>query len=114
MIKGSLYEKYAKERESCDILENENAFLAYRIIGEECFIQDLFVDIDQRKSGKCRELMELLREVALGAECKAITGNLFLIDSNFNQTLIAALLIGFKVIFASPQGVTISLSLEDS
>jgi hypothetical protein len=114
VIKGTLYEKYAREREGCEILENEFAFVSYRLIGDECFIQDLYVDKDERQMGKCRELIELLAELALGAECKSIIGNVFLNDPGANSTLKAALLIGFKVVVANPNCLTLMLSLEDS
>lgn len=114
MIKGTLYEKYAKERESCDILENEFGFVSYRIFESDCFIQDIYVDSECRKRGKFRELIELLEELALGAECKTITGNIFLNDQGANNTLMAALLVGFKVILSHPNCLTLMLSLEDN
>lgn len=112
MIRGSLYEKYVKERAGCEILEQDFGFISYKIENAECFIADMFVDEPERKKGRSRELMDELSEIAIDAGCLRITANIFLNDKNANQTLIAALLIGFNVISAGPVFITIEKILE--
>ena len=109
MIRGTLYEKYAKEREACELIENESAFIFYRISAKECFIADMFVEKEKRKSGEAREIIKALKGIALANECELITGNIFLTDVNANQTLLAALHVGFKVVAANQSFLTIAM-----
>lgn len=100
MIKDTMYAKYVKQRKNCEILENEYGFVVYKNTGDECFIDEMFVDESARKNGKGRELINALEQIAKSNYKKVITGNIYLNDPNCNETLISALLVGFKVVRA--------------
>jgi hypothetical protein len=52
MIKNTLYAKYILEREGLEILEDEFSFITYKIAGPECFIANMFIDQEKRKTGR--------------------------------------------------------------
>lgn len=94
MIKDTLYAKYILEREDRHVVENEAGFVTYRVAGEECFIVDMYIDPTSRRKGLSRNLVETLIQET---RCKVITANIWLNDKNANNTLKAALAIGFTV-----------------
>ena len=104
MIQDTLYAEYIKERMDCDVLENETGFITYRIIGQECFIADMYVPARLRTAGKGRSLVGELEEIAKLKGCKFISATIYLKDGGASNTLTAALLVGFRVI-AADQGV---------
>lgn len=93
----SLYAAYVKERQGLLCLWESYGFIAYKIVEHECFLSDMFIRKEDRKSGKCRELLGSLEEIAKRAECKIITANIHLWDVNANKTLAAAQACGFEV-----------------
>lgn len=97
---GDLFKSYIKEREGLSVLETEFGFVTYKFIGKECFLKDMCVSAEHRKSSKARELIEMLSEIACGAGCEFISANVFVADHGSSNTLLAALKIGFKVVRA--------------
>ena len=106
MIKNTLYAKYLKERQDIDVLENKNGFITYKISGDECFIVDMCIDQEIRALGNARLFINELEKIAKEKSCKYISGNIHLWDKGANNTLIAALNIGFKVVKAE-QGILV-------
>ncbi|MBL7545620.1 MAG: GNAT family N-acetyltransferase [Bdellovibrionaceae bacterium] len=93
----TLYSKYIKSRENADILEDEHSFVTYKISNGELIVLNLFVDKEARKNGFCRSLIVQLEDIARENSCKLMTGNIHLIDPGANETMQAALKIGFKL-----------------
>lgn len=100
MIKDSLYGKYIQERQGAEILENDFGFIIYKLNIDECFIIDMGVDFVFRKNGKGSELLATLEKVAALEGCKYISANIHISDPGHKNTVIAALLAGFKIIKA--------------
>lgn len=113
MIKDTLYAKYIKQRENAEVLETDKGFVVYKFIEDEIFIKEIFIDESNRQSGVCRELVTKLEDIARINNKKIITGKIFLNDPNCNQTLIAALLIGFKVIRADQDIILILKEIKE-
>lgn len=107
MIADTLYAKYISEREDAKILENENSFLIYKIINKEIIILNLYVDIKNRKSGICANLIFNLETIAKENECDILSGHIQLNDIGCNVTMLAALNLGFKIGAANQQSILI-------
>lgn len=107
MIKDTLYAKYIKERDQVEILENESGFLFYKIIGKDCLIVDLFIDPELRNLGECRKLIEELVALAKSANCESLFGNIQINDHGASRTMKAALALGFEILSANIQLITI-------
>lgn len=113
MIKDTLYAKYISQRSGHEILENEHGFVIYKINGEECFIVDMFVDINSRKKYYGSEFINELVEIAKSKKCKVITANVHLWDANYQVTLVSSFKNGFNIVRASNDILLISRNLED-
>lgn len=67
--------KYLKEREGLDSIVQDNGFASYRINCEECYIRDIWVDPEHRKSDVASEMADLIAEIAKKSGCKYLTGS---------------------------------------
>jgi len=101
MLKDTLYAKYIKERDDREILEDEFGFITYKISGEECYINDMCIDLSERSGSRGRNLIEQLKEIALKLGCTFISANIYLADKGSSNTLFASLKVGFKVVKAN-------------
>lgn len=79
----SLYSEYIKEREGKSILETKTGFAVYVIEGDECYIEEIFVIKEFRKSSVAREMADEISEIAKGRGCKFLTGT---VDPNANAS----------------------------
>lgn len=113
MISETLYARYIGEREGSQIIENENGFITYKINGEECFLVDMYVRMEVRRSGEGRKLLNELIKIAKGHECKFISANIYTVDHGATNTLKAALISGFELLSAKNECVTILLNLRE-
>lgn len=112
MISKTLYGKYLEERGGGKLIEDDMGFVTYRIEGKECFLMEIFADPHNRKIGIARDLVNRLSEAARAAGCTIITANIYLNDPCANNTLISALLIGFKLVSANGNTLLIALNLS--
>ena len=112
MIKNTKYAKYIKQRANSEVLENENGFIIYRIVRDECFIVDMFVDKDLCGAGVCRKLINDLSAIAKENSCEFISGNIHLNDPGCHKTIMAAIHVGFKIIKADLNILVIKKDLE--
>lgn len=96
-ISETLYAKYHAERTGGSLLENEHGFIAYRIAGHECFIVDMFIAPEKRRTPLFKKMMGELEIFAKSSGGTLLTANIFLNDPGASNTLIAALKSGFKV-----------------
>lgn len=107
MIKETLYAKYILERQESHILENELGFITYKINGKECFIVDMYVDVNSRAVGKGKSLVYELESIALESSCEFISANIHLWDKGASNTLLSAINVGFEVIQADKNIISI-------
>lgn len=99
-LANTLYSKYMKQRSDASILENGTGFIVYKINQDECFIIDMYVDDQLQQTGRGKELINALSDLARFEKCKYISANIHLTDKNANKTLVSALHTGFKVVKA--------------
>ena len=74
MDSESNYALYIKEREpSKKIIENKKGFATYIINIRECYLVDVFVKQEYRKSGESFKFVESVAKIAKDAGCKFLT-----------------------------------------
>lgn len=112
MISDSLYANYISERQNGSVIENDDAFITYKINGDECFILDMYVKKEKRTAGIGKKIVGELEAIALSENCKFISANIHLFDRNANSTLLASLMTGFDVVRADVGIITIIKNLE--
>lgn len=97
MSLDSLYERYVYERLGQAVLRKEFGFITYKITNKECFIVDMYIDFNLRKTGLGKQLLEDLVSIAKSKGCDVVTSNIHLFDKGANNTLKAAMSCGFRV-----------------
>lgn len=94
----SLYGQYIQEREGKSILENEHGFFTYSIKGEECYIEDIFIKKESRRSGIATEMANKVAEAAVKAGCKYLTGTCIPSTNGATESMKAMFSYGFRVL----------------
>lgn len=92
------YFEYLKEKENFDVVQIPQGFATYKIIGEECYLRDIYVAPEFRHSNKAKELSEKVRAEAMKAGCKFLTGSVCLASNNPTRSMKAILGDGFEVV----------------
>lgn len=69
----SLYGRYIWETREVRIMEGQHGFATYLISKDECYIEDVYVDADQRHRGIGRKLIDQIVDAAKDAKCKTLT-----------------------------------------
>jgi hypothetical protein len=106
----SLYAHYIREREDCKTLENDHGFMTYKVIGEELFIRDWFIDPQYRLTSKARYFAESITEIGRNAKCKYLTCTVCPTANGSTKSIRSILSYGFKLI--RNQGDLIILAKE--
>lgn len=99
----SLFAEYLKERTSVQIIEKETGFITYSIVGEECYIQDLYVVPQFRKQHIATSFADEVEDVARREGCKILAGSVSPQAKNATESL--------KVLIA--YGMTLHSSTEN-
>lgn len=109
----ALYSKYISERKGLSSIWRPNGFVFFKVIaGQECFIDEFFVEESDRKGGIGREMLVEIERIAAEAMCPIVTANIHLKDPGCNSTLMAAMTCGFKVVASADFVILISKKLE--
>lgn len=93
----SNFGKYILEREGKSILENEHGFFTYKIHNEECYIEDIFIKKESRRTGIATEMANLLAEMAIENGCKYLTGTCVPSTNGATESMKAMFSYGFKI-----------------
>lgn len=93
----SHYGQYIEEREGLDILENEHGFFTYKISGEECYIKDIFITKDARRSGVATDMANKITKIAKEQGCKFLSGTCDPTTNGATESLKAMFSYGFRV-----------------
>lgn len=96
---------YFREREGFEILGDDKCFAIYKIMGDTCYIRDIWVHPDFRRQRVATELANEISAIALEKGCKRLTGSVS--TTAHNPTLDTQNLIGYgmKIISAAPGGI---------
>lgn len=94
----SLWADYKKEREGKEILEKEDGFAIYSWTQDGgCYIEDIYVKPDKRKSGLAREMADQIKIIAKERECKFILGSVLCGANGDTDSLKVLLSYGMKL-----------------
>lgn len=94
---NSLYAQYIKEREDFEIIEDEFGFASYKFFGPECYIRDIYVVPEKRKTSVGTSYMEKITALAKEAGCTHLTGTVFPSANGSSESMAAILRGGFKI-----------------
>ncbi len=94
----SLYAEYTKEREDNEILEYKEGFITFRMEGiDVCYIVDLFVKKENRKSNFGLFMANEVTRIAKENGCKMLLGSIDPSTNGAHESLTALLYYGFKL-----------------
>ena len=68
-----MFDEYFKERLDIETIRDRSGFICFKILGEECFIQELFVLREMRNLGMAHRLIEAVESRARDSGCKYLT-----------------------------------------
>lgn len=93
----SLYAEYIKERQGSDILETKYGFATFNLLGQECYVQDVYVVPEYRKSGVCKALIENIEVIANTNKCQYLTTSVSPVAKNSTDSIKICLRLGFQL-----------------
>lgn len=95
---SSLFSRYIQEREGKNIIEKEHGFLTYFFVSDTvCYVEDIFVVKEQRRSGLATELGKELEAIAKEAGIKKILGSVDLKAKTKTESMKFLLDYGFEL-----------------
>lgn len=97
--------EYFKEREGFDTLIREEGFAVYKVLGEECYLKDIFVQKDYRRKGICFEMADEISRIAIAHGCKYLTGSVSTTANGAHESHLVLLAYGFKIHSAVQYGI---------
>lgn len=101
----SLYAAYCAETGVKHILEYEYGFATYHLLGPECYIEDIYVIPEQRKSGGASNLAKQVEDIAKAKGCKALLGSVNTKIKDPTTSMKVLLAYGFKFLRADQNGI---------
>jgi len=101
----SLFGEYIKERLDKNIIENEDGFMTYVFQGESCYIEDVYVKPEKRKSGLGKQMMIEVEAKAKEAGCKVLTGSVRPSAKNSTDSMRILLSVGFSLLSSSVDAI---------
>lgn len=76
----SLFAKYIKELKNFEIIEDSDGFITYQFMEQDeqkwCYIEELYVVPEKRKTGKVVELADAVTKIAIEAGCNKLLGSI--------------------------------------
>lgn len=94
----SLYGMYLEEREDKQIVETDKGFATYMLLpNKECYLQDLYVKPEYRKSGYATEMADTIVEIAKENGCKTLIGSVCSSDKNATRNMKVLLAYGMQI-----------------
>jgi len=96
MSVGDMYIAYMIERENLSIHEDEFGLVTYKIKGDECFIQDVYVMPGHRNDGVAQRMVKQVELFAMYSGCKMLLTQSDLKANGPELGVAAILKYGFK------------------
>jgi predicted GNAT family acetyltransferase len=93
----SLYGQYVIEREGMEIIETEISFVTYYFVEKECYIKDVFVKEEHRKTGEATRLGDEVAKIAKSKGCTKLYGTVCPTAKGSTESLKFLLAYGFKL-----------------
>lgn len=93
----SLFRDYILERGGKEIIESEKGFATYYYINDGCYIEEIFVKPEFRKSGEASKLANEISEIAKSKGCSNLYGTVCPSANGSTNSLKVLLAYGFKL-----------------
>lgn len=101
----SLYAAYLKEREDFQLLEREDGFATYKILGDELYLRDIFVSASRRLNKVASEIANEVASIGLRAGCKYMSGTVSVLAKNPTAATTALIRYGFHIVMAQHETI---------
>jgi len=95
----SLWAEYRAERKESIFIEHENGFASYNFSadGKDCYLQDIYVRKDFRKTGLATQLADEVVEIAKARDCEYLTGSVIVGSVEDTKSMKVFLAYGMKL-----------------
>jgi GNAT superfamily N-acetyltransferase len=94
---SSPWASYVKELDDVETYETTEGFVLYKIKGEECYIQDIYVYPEHRTANVATKLANYVTDLAKKSGCKHLTGSVRPTARNSTISLLVLLGYGMKL-----------------
>lgn len=95
-----LWAKYFNEREGFETINTGKGIASFKVIGEDCYIRDVYVDPDHRFSGEASIIADEITKIAKARGCKFLTGSIVPSMNGATGSLLGLIKYGFKLNWA--------------
>lgn len=92
-----MWAEYIREREGFEVVETDKSVATYKIAGEECYIKDIYVSKEHRRSGEAFKMGDHIAEIARANGCKRLSGTVVPSLGGSSDSLQGLLKYGFKL-----------------
>lgn len=93
----SLYAEYYEERTGGQVLEVEGGFVAYKVTGQEVFIDEIYVRPALRKTKSGAGMLDRVGDESRALGCKFMTCSICPAANGSSEALAAAIAYGFRL-----------------
>lgn len=93
----SLFGDYIMEREGKQIIESDAGFMTFKIFGDECYIEDMYVRKDARRLGVASDMAKEIEKKAREAGCKFVTGTCVPSTNGATESMKGMFSYGFRI-----------------
>jgi GNAT superfamily N-acetyltransferase len=93
----SLFGKYILERQNKQIIENEFGFATYYFENVHCYIEDIYVVPEKRKSDIAKTFADEITQIAKDKNCKWLIGSVKPSANGSTASLKVLLAYGFQL-----------------
>ncbi len=101
----SLYADYLAEKGLKGIIETPTSFATYCITGQECYIEDIYVAPEFRKTKEASRLADAITEIAKAKGCTYLTGSVNSRATDPTASIKTLLGYGFKFMRSNDAGL---------
>lgn len=94
---SSLYSEYISERLGKEIIETERGFATYFYLSDGCYIEDIYVKKEYRKSGEASKMADQIASIAKSKGYKKLYGTVVPSAIGSTDSLKVLLAYGFSL-----------------
>lgn len=96
-MRPSHFASYIYEKQNKSIIEDEHGFATFFFIKDACYIEDIYVVPEARKSGVASKYADLISEQAKSKGASKLLGSINLNSNNSTDSMKVLLAYGFKL-----------------
>lgn len=97
IMRPSLLAQYIQEGKGKSTLESDKGFAIYSFVNDGCYIEEIFILKEYRKTGEASRLTDQIVEIARQKGCKKLLGSIIPSTSVATNSIRAMIAYGFKV-----------------